>query len=125
MVMENTDLMVGDFVYKRNYGNETEMVIGQIDADDLYYGRTQYFKPIPLSKELLEKVGFSYDENINKYFLTDKDTYDNLIVLYKLSNGFAMTTEGMTIGLQNVHELQHLFRLCGICFLHWEKVLFT
>ena len=39
--MENTDLMVGDFVYKRNYGNETEMVIGQIDADDLYYGRTQ------------------------------------------------------------------------------------
>jgi len=25
-----------------------------------------------------------------------------------------MTTEGMTIGLQNVHELQHLFKLCGI-----------
>lgn len=72
------------------------------------------YKPIPLTPEILEKVGFSYDENINKYILTDKDTYDNLIVLYKLANGFAMTTEGMTIGLQNVHELQHLFRLCGI-----------
>jgi len=46
--------------------------------------------------------------------LSDEYTEDGVLVLYEVANAFAMTTEGMTIGLQNVHELQHLFRLCGI-----------
>lgn len=84
--------------------------IGIIDPDFLYWDEVQ---PIPLTPEILEKNGFIEDGK-RHWTLSDEYTGDDVIGLYEVANGFAMLTSGLTIGLQSVHELQHLFRLCGI-----------
>ena len=96
--MEINELMVGDWVNIaiEEYNNPTRIKeIGlfwvKVIKDKMEYSNI-LVTPIPLTTEILEKYGF----------------------LYEVANAFAMTTEGMTIGLQNVHELQHLFKLCGI-----------
>ena len=117
--MEAKDLMIGDWVNIaiEEYNNPTRIrEIGsfwvKVIKDETEYGNI-LVTPIPLTSEILEKAGFIEVSKYN-WVLRDKYTGDNVIVLYEVVNAFAMITEGMTIGLQNVHELQHLFKLYGI-----------
>lgn len=71
------------------------------------------FEPIPLMSKVLEKNGFLYNDNYNEWTLTDEHDFD-IIVLCEVAKGYTMTTEGVTLSFQYVHQLQHLLRLCGI-----------
>ena len=117
--MEINELMVGDWVNIaiEEYNNPTRIKeIGlfwvKVIKDKMEYSNI-LVTPIPLTTEILEKYGF-VEKSERRWVLSDEYTGDNVIVLYEVANAFAMTTEGMTIGLQNVHELQHLFKVCGI-----------
>ena len=117
--MEAKDLMIGDYVYNhRNW----ECPIVEIHKDSAvviakHYGEEEFLlsdlKPIPLTTEILEKNGF-VEKSERRWVLSDEYTGDEVLVLYEVAIGFAMPTLGLAIGLQNVHELQHLFKLCGI-----------
>lgn len=69
---------------------------------------------IPLTPEILEKNGFIPAANGVSWYLRDDDTDECLLMLNEIHNAFVMSTAGMTIGFQYVHQLQHLLRLCGI-----------
>lgn len=117
--MRINELMVGDWVNiaVEGYNNPTRIrEIGsfwvKVIRDEMEYGNI-LVTPISLTTEILEKYGF-VEKSERRWVLSDEYTGDDVIVLYEVANAFAMTTEGMTIGLQNVHELQHLFKLYGI-----------
>ena len=80
----------------------------------LLFVRAVSVEPIPLTPEILEKNGFVPATNGVSWYLRDDDTDECLLVLNKIHNAFVMSTAGMTIGFQYVHQLQHLLRLCGI-----------
>lgn len=123
--MKREDLMIGDWVYNKHH--KKYICITPYDFfthGHLPSGR-QYFigepevisgrdlEPIPLTPEILEKNGFIKKEY--RWILLDSYTKDKLIVLLNAANCFALlTTEGMTLAFQYVHELQHFYRLCGI-----------
>ena len=106
--MKINELMIRDLVQVPSELNRYKKIRSTFDMDSAVL-----YKPIPLTTEILEKYGF-VEKSERRWVLSDEYTGDNVIVLYEAANSFAMTTEGMTIGFQNVHELQHLFRLCGI-----------
>lgn len=66
--------------------------------------------PIPLTSEILEKNGWKETEYWHEY----KD--DNTIIQYSLSNiwGIINGVEIEHFKCEYVHQLQHLFRLCGL-----------
>ena len=105
--MKANELMIRDWVV---VGSGEPFKIGIIDPDFLFWNEVQ---PIPLTQEILKKNGFKEDGK-RHWTLSDEYTGDDVIGLYEVANGFTMPTSGLTIGLQSVHELQHLFRLCGI-----------
>lgn len=105
--MKANELMIGDWVVG---GSGEPFKIGIIEPGFLYWDEVQ---PIPLTPEILEKNGFIEDGE-RHWTLSDEYTGDDVIGLYEVANGFTMPTSCLAIGLQNVHELQHLFRLCGI-----------
>ena len=106
--MKIDELMVGDWVQVPSELNRYKRIRSTFDMDI-----TLLYEPIPLTTEILEKYGF-VEKSERRWVLSDEYTGDEVLVLYEVANGFAMPTEGMTIGFQNVHELQHLFKLCGI-----------
>ena len=126
--MEANDLMIGDWVYRIDFKNPVPSKI--IGIEVVNYDKMEYvvdvlnkngynvqlylneIKPIPLTAEILKKSGFIKDNNC--WVLCDKYTGDEIIALFEVAKGFAMPTSGLPIGFQEVHELQHLFRLYGI-----------
>ena len=127
--MKAIDLMIGDWIYRMDLKIPVpSKIIGMkvINHDKMEYIVDVFnnnensvelylneIEPIQLTPEILEKNGFS-EVTKRKWVLSDKYTGDEVLVLYEVAKGFAMPTSGLTIGLQNVHELQHLFKLCGM-----------
>lgn len=122
--MEVKDLMIGDWVCTKKWRENPYRLTRINSYGKYYYGVTandsqvgpffiEEIEPIPLTTEILKKYGF-VEKSERRWVLSDEYTGDEVLVLLEVAIGFAMTTEGMTIGFQNVHELQHLFRLCGI-----------
>lgn len=127
--MEAADLMIGDLVcvtknFTQKYhkiralSNDEEDVLKGTYINDYGVECNSIFsrndiQPIPLTTEILEKNGF-VKESERCWVLGDEYSGDEVLVLYEVANGFAIPTPGLTIGFQNVHELQHLFKLCGI-----------
>lgn len=139
-----TDLMIGDFVYKPNSIDNTKMIIGKVEADDFYYGRTQTFKGIPLTKEILDKNGFVWDddfvddENFETAFINNLDTIDcyEIVIGWRdsydngASDAFNQVSwdecwklhcmcclKSFDIEYSEkiyIHELQHVLKLCDI-----------
>lgn len=109
-------LMIGDWVYRPDCYSKVKEIRGNgIIGLDHLRGIISFeeLEPIPLTTEILEKYGFT-EKSERRWVLSDEYTGDEVLVLLEVANAFAMTTEGMTIGFQNVYELQHLFKLCGI-----------
>ena len=114
--MEAKDLMIDNWVYRPDcYDKVKEIRENGIIGRDYLRGIISFkeLEPIPLTTEILKKYGF-VEKSERRWVLSDEYTGDEVLVLLEVANGFAMTTEGMTIGLQNVNELQLLFKLCGI-----------
>ena len=137
--MELTDLMVGDWVkvlpishrveshydriesIRKEYTGQVYIEGGYHDRD--HKGIDDWFDwsvglndiaPIPLTTEILEKIGFEYDPyyhnwiyhefTINYGHLIDEEDGDYLFI-------WAADT---SMKLTYIHELQHALRLCGL-----------
>jgi len=114
--MKAKDLMVGDYVYRPDCYTKVKEVrengILELDYLRSLIGFNE-LEPIPLTPDILEKNDFRGDES-GRWELLDRFTEDKLIILYEIANGFTLSTEGLDIGIQYVHELQHLFSLFGM-----------
>lgn len=109
--MELTDLMVGDWVFIKDYPIKASP---QKVRPEHFVRSLVEFEPIPLTTEILEKNGFEYDPyyhnwiydefTINYGHLIDEEEGDYLFIW------IADTSMKLTY----VHELQHALRLCGL-----------
>ena len=121
------DLMIGDYLL----WNGSPYRVTQVNSIDggmsncnfiLENGVEDEGEPIPLTPEILEKIGFEKRAN---YFVYDEDDGNSYIVLYPKETNY---TEGSytyvdidwgcvsirELPLESLHELQHVLRLCGI-----------
>lgn len=126
--MKANELMIGDFVFHEKYGNA---IIETIDND---FGDNPSVKlisenikhkdgykhgycwcdlneifPIPLTPEILEKIGFEYN--------LDRGVY-TLGIIFQVkperSGMFSISICGCPQLINTVHEFQHALKLCGI-----------
>ena len=118
--MKANELMIGDYISVKPSGMPIKIaavhhkkVAYHAVINKLAWVRESLLEPIPLTTDILEKNGFVKKEY--RWILPDLYTEDNLIVLLNVANGFALpTAEGITLGFQYIHELQHFYKLCGI-----------
>lgn len=130
--MKTTEVMVDDWLLK-----DTTPI--QIDSGDLYLGRVIYYRPIPLTPEILEKNGFyfgytSNEEDIahstiaqlseeDKGWVWDEGDGSIKIIFPTESDGGFVELDDQSFNRHlsflfsdnlYVHELQHILKLCGI-----------
>lgn len=129
--MKATDLMIGDFVEHDNvikrvnviWGtrevslNDPSKIYGSIYSDKFLI---EEIKPIPLTREILEKNGFdvsdkeiaryNFEENGEKLHFSLRAMYDR----NGFQKGWSFFAFNVLTILDYIHELQHALRLCGI-----------
>lgn len=132
--MNIKDLMIGDYVFHKKYGNaKVEMIVNDFKGDpevmlisdnikhkDGYeygycYSGLDDIYPLPLTSEILEKNGWKYT-NYNNETSNDEEyfVYDG-IDIHIDNEGFEIRSiDSMNIQLHYVHQLQHIMHLCGI-----------
>lgn len=122
--MEATDLMVGDLVMVHPSGMlikvaavHNKKVAYHACPNKLEWVRRDLLKPVPLTAEILEKIGFNQD----KYwqFILNEDTGESehfLCIVPSYDEGmYWWTVNSEPIAkINHLHELQHIFRLCKI-----------
>ena len=79
----------------------------------LFWNKTvtpPYLEPIPLTTEILEKNGFVWDN------LPISQCWEQYgLIIYPAGGGYRMNCgQNVSFKIDSVHELQHLFKLCGI-----------
>ena len=109
------ELMIGDLVIRRGVPEEPMRICGMNALAGVVYldqdgrGVTEKFEniePIPLTKEILEKNGWEFDE-------LDRNYYSREIHFSILGGELPyIIFDGVEIGY--VHELQHALELCKI-----------
>ena len=139
--MKATDLMIGDWVYNKHH--KKYICITPYDFfthGHLPSGR-QYFigepkvtsgrdlEPIPITREILEKNGFVYRKNSGAFVVYAEESYSNQTVEVTLFNvesefrniqlhicesNYPEETMLHLMECNYVHQLQHVFRSCGI-----------
>lgn len=125
--MKATELMVGDYVIRKNVPKEI-LIVDTIDSiRDIVYldldglgitEKIENIEPIPLTAEILEKNGFKeskYGEMIldeeeelgtSEIYLVLEPNYDNAYYWWTVNNE-------LITKIKSVHELQHVLNLCG------------
>jgi hypothetical protein len=109
-MIQANELMIGNWVYQEYNGKAI-----QIDKGE-FIDYPHYFKPIPLTPEILEKIGLKRDEEgwildfDNKLYdplgrngtggLSQRDT---TVFAYKHTKNI------LTIGVRYLHQLQNLY----------------
>lgn len=110
--MEAKDLMIGDWVYSRQGVPSRVTSItcdGIIETED-GVSNIEIAEPIPITPEILEKNGFVYND---LPFVQGWEQFG--LVLYSCGNGYRISCQNnVALIIDSVHELQHLFLLCGI-----------
>lgn len=111
--MKIEELQIGNWVFDTN--NDIEC---QVDIKDFRNGGEyilDYYEPIPLTAEILEKNGWRY-EDFSKYYADDDLYYVcNEIVIHINKDKFEIRcTESVDIELKYVHELQNILKLMKI-----------
>ena len=130
--MTTRDLMIGDYVTFKDCQNDDAPSIVKIEGlgyqgrgvvedalvtiDDDEYGFDlveidDEFVGIPLTDELLEKNGFKPQ---GTGWILEDSIGERIFNLCRISNAYCLLTAGMTLAIQHVHELQHLFRIAGM-----------
>lgn len=129
--MKAIDLMLGDLVkYAGHYikvANITKKKIGyhiKPNEHSMHYVRICEIEPILLTSEILEKMGFPFDEEETNSGI--QSVYTNYTKFYKfpLGKGFYIEHDTVTgnfwisdhcwIQFKYIHEFQHVLRMCGI-----------
>ena len=135
--MKANELMIGDFVLDGNiYAQVTSITCdGNIETTHNEHSNIELIEPIPLTPEVLARMGFTIEE-VPKY--DDSYTEDEYIATMKCVDSRKCEVEveyktywkklrafnydprnrlGFTsieTQVENVHELQHIMRLLGI-----------
>lgn len=139
--MEAKDLMIGDWVYNKHHKKNIQITPYDFFTHGHLPSGRQYFigepelvsgrdlEPIPLTPEILEKNGFVNRKNSGAFIVYAEESYSNQTVEVTLFN---VESEFRNIQLHicesygpqetmlhlmecnYVHELQHVFRSCGI-----------
>lgn len=118
--MKASDLMIGDYVTVTPSGmliqvaaTHKRKVAYHACTDKLSWVREGLLRPIPLTREILEKNGMKFRTNVGwfaedeEYFLEISTKGDNV---YWTINDW----EYSLLKLNYVHELQHALKLCRI-----------
>ena len=120
--LEVSDLMTGDWVDANGHKEIVEQIERSVltTNDWAYDWKESVIKPIPLTKEILEKIGFKYNQGkygnsytLGAFFLIEPtviapkmmDEYKGAYLLY-IGNDW--------IVIKYLHELQHALKLCKI-----------
>lgn len=123
MKIEVEDLMVGDWVYIKEYPTIAQPM--QVKKEHFVRSLVE-FEPIPITPEILEKNGF-YDRSEGSKFNYVILTNEYQISYYPKVNRFSIYKKGIDpfydkdkffCGFKNivkyVHELQHALKQCRI-----------
>ena len=109
--MELTDLMVGDWVFIKDFPIKASP---QKVRPEHFVRSLVEFEPIPLTTEILEKNGFEYDHNYHSWIYDEFTiSYGHLIDEEEGDYLFIWVAD-TSVKLTYVHELQHVLRLCGL-----------
>lgn len=127
--MKANELMIGDWVSQSN-GNAVKIDWIKTGEYGYYdkYGKmeiacTPLLEPIPLTPEILEKNGFVYEKDFEAFI--DEENYIRINIPNE-SDGAEVSISYMGSNFGEitfypaykehlfVHELQHVFRLCGL-----------
>lgn len=140
--MKTKDLMIGDWLipYNETEPRRVEHLTYQYDMSGKYdavafdknpytFNYTGFCKPVPITREILEKNGFVCRKNSGAFIVYAEESYSNQTVEVTL---FDVESEFRNIQLHicesnspketmlhlmecnYVHQLQHALRLCGI-----------
>ena len=127
--MNINELMIGDWIYNKHHKKNIQITpydffthghlpSGRqyfIDKPELRSGRV--LEPIPLTHEILIKIGFETQPNIG-YIIDDWDgnqiIYDSWNHVLRIIKDYKTCLDIETFDDLAVHELQHALRLCGI-----------
>lgn len=112
--MKPTELMIGDWYYLEDEGKKyplqvTKETFALADED------IANFQPIPLTAEILEKIGFILDSN-NIFYLRENIKY-GLIKDYYCGYWYANRADiykEYVCSCDYIHELQHILKISGI-----------
>ena len=126
--MEAKELMIGDLV-KLSKGNWSEnRQVNLIDMEMIAEG-ILIAEPILLTREILEKNEFAYCVNTGAFYAYAEESYSNQpmeIILFNVESEYrnnqlhineANATQKTMLHLMEcnyVHNLQHVFKVCGI-----------
>lgn len=120
--MEITDLMIGDWVNIKDYPTIAQPM--QVKKEHFVRSLVE-FEPIPITPEILEKNGYSYNETRDVWELIPNDGFgicrdedDNCFYfclgIFDAFNSYSDITYHYITKVEYVHELQHALKLCGI-----------
>ena len=124
-MLTEKELMIGDWVmYNPNvfiddeYETAKEWFPTQINSgEDIDLAIEGCYDSIPLTPEILEKIGFSTEPNIG-YIIDDYDgtqiIYDSWNHILRIIKNYKTCLDIRTFGDLSVHELQHALRLLDI-----------
>jgi len=123
--MKAKELMIDDWVYN-NKSNQYQRV-WKLDYDNVildgYYSYSYNdIEPIPLTPKILEKNGWTYNDEDEKFapqtwvggglmLQSTNDCGYCIVVTYDWDDEYTNSTP---FNILYVHELQHALRLCGI-----------
>lgn len=130
--MEAKELMIADWVWynkqphqirqlgifgeNRDGDDYPAVCVGKPNGIGLILERNE-IEPIPLTSEILEKIGFETQPNIG-YIIDDWDgtqiIYDSWNHNLRIIKNYKVCLDIETFDNIAVHELQHALRLCGI-----------
>ena len=129
------ELMIGDFVLIDGTPRKVEAItkkkIGYHRKENeprLYYARLRDVEPIEITEEIITKMGFDIEKNLNGWYQARMRTNGFSVyfcVIRTIYWDWEKTLEISSIPLHEpylrkniayIHELQHCFRLCGVNF---------
>ena len=117
--MEANELMIGDWVIHPYYKHPSKIVYFNGSRVRVEYEEVEAesLRPIPLTPEILEKIGFESQPNIG-YIIDDWDgtqiIYDSWNHNLRIIKNYKVCLDIEAFDDIAVHELQHALKLCCI-----------
>lgn len=134
-MIKATELQIGDFVLIDGTPCKVEAItkkkIGYHRKEKeprLYYARLRDVEPIEITEEIIIKIGFDIEKNLNGWYQARMRTNGFSVYFCVIRTNdwdWEKTLEISSIPLHEpylrknivyLHELQHCFRLCGVNF---------
>lgn len=126
--MKAEELMIGDWLipYNETEPRRVEHLTYQYDMSGKYdvvafeknpytFNYTGFCKPVPITREILEKNGFRKVQHLYCLLSENKVYPEKFFIEYNPNNYCLFINDGMMPApIVYVHQLQHVLRLCGI-----------